>query len=278
MNIDIVGGGVAGCASALELAKQGHRVRIWENRSELVAGSSNATPCRLTLGLHYFDKETAIKCLKATIGFVRQYPGFKIIDNKKEATYLKNGWYFIEKGSFYEAEKVLNFYKDVQAEYAALVMDDPLNEVFGSPDQFIRILKPDEYRDQIDPEKVELGIETAECTLDFPRFRAMFIQKIMSNPNIEVYTNREIAEIKQATDHNGFSLIVKENGSNSLTYVVETDFIVNASWENIEALNQIADFAMEPDSRTMRTKCMIEVDLPPSLVSAHSTFVCFGRF
>lgn len=281
MKIDIIGGGVAGCASALELSKKvpGCEIRIWENRTTLIAGTSHATPCRLTLGYHYFDQETAFKCLKTTIDFVRTYPGFKIIDLKKEKEYeyLKRGWYFVAKNSFHRPEKVLAFYKLIQAEYLRLVEDDPQNEVFGPPGQFIRVLEQKEYEHQVNPHTVFLGIETAECTLDFPRFRDFFIQELSESKQITVCLNQEVLEIRQACDHPGFSLLIKKNHYDAV-HTVETDFVINASWENIESLNQKASFRMEPDTRTMRTKCMVQVKLPRVLEKAHSTFVCFGPF
>jgi FAD dependent oxidoreductase len=274
MKIDIIGGGVAGCVTALELAAKGHDVCIREYRPELLTGSSHATPCRLTLGFHYFDEETAVRCLRASVKFVRRYPGFKLIDRQKDAQYLRNGWYFITKDSFYKPEEVLLLYTKLAEEYASLVNADPENEVFGLPKDFIRILEPFEYRGIVNTEKVALGIETAECSLDFPLFRTFLIGEIAKYPNIQVFSNQEVLEIRQADNHDGFNIGLRVQDCDK-PLVVQTDFVINASWENIEALNQTACFSTDV-KRTMRTKGMLEVKLPMPLAEMHSMFFCFG--
>ena len=275
MKVDIIGGGVSGCVAALELAGEGYDVNIREYRSELLTGTSHATPCRLVLGLHYFDELTAFRCLSATIGFVRHYPGFKISDRLTEATHLRKGWYFITKDSLFEPVAVEAFYKKLQGRYTELVAQDPENEVFGPPQQFIRVLNPSEYQDQVDMERVSIGFETAECSLDFPRFRSFLIEQMEAHPRIQVFANEEVLKIKQADDHDGFTLMIQEPKKPETLRSVETDFVINATWENIEALNQVSGFPMEAE-RTMRTKVMIEVTLPASLEQAHSMFFGFG--
>ncbi len=275
MKIDIIGGGVAGCVAGLELAAQGNDIRIRDYRPGLLEGASRATPCRLGLGLHYFDEITAFRCLSATIGFVRHYPGFKISDRLTEATHLRNGWYFITKDSLFDPEVVRAFYEKLQGQYAELVALDPGNEVFGPPEQFIRVLDPSEYQDQVDMDKVAIGFETAECSLDFPRFSSFLIEQLKAHPNIQVFTNEEVLKIQQADDHDGFTLMIQEPQKPETLRIIETDFVINATWENIEALNQASGFPMKSE-RTMRTKGMIEVRLPESLAQAHSMFFGFG--
>lgn len=59
--ISIIGGGIGGCCTALEMAKTGrYKINIFEKRSELMRESSDATPGRMGLGFHYADKKTAI--------------------------------------------------------------------------------------------------------------------------------------------------------------------------------------------------------------------------
>ncbi|MBP6104723.1 MAG: FAD-binding oxidoreductase [Gammaproteobacteria bacterium] len=275
MKVDIIGGGVAGCVTALELAAEGYDICIREYRPELLTGSSHATPCRLTLGFHYFDQETAFRCLEATIGFVRNYPDFKIIDRLTEATHLRKGFYFITKDSLFEPSEVRVFYEKLQGRYAQLVAQDPANEVFGLPQQFIRVLDPSEYPDQVDMDRIAIGFETAECSLDFPRFRTFLIEQIKAHPNIQVFTHEEVLKIQQADHHDGFTLMIQEPKKPETFRSVETDLIINATWECIEALNEVSGFPMKAQ-RTMRTKVMIEVKLPPSLEQAHSMFFGFG--
>ena len=71
--IVIIGGGVAGCVSALELAKKGHEITILEQGAEILKGTSARTPGRMGLGYHYFDSKTAITYMEHTIDFMKKY-------------------------------------------------------------------------------------------------------------------------------------------------------------------------------------------------------------
>ena len=93
MKIGIIGGGVAGCSSALMLAELGYKVVLWEYNEDLLAGSSDATPCRLGI-FHYPNQETALMCLDSTIALMKQYPGYKLMD-EKSADYLSHTYYLI---------------------------------------------------------------------------------------------------------------------------------------------------------------------------------------
>ena len=71
--IVIIGGGIAGCTTALELAKQGHEVVIVEQNDNILKGTSGNTPGRMGLGYHYFDSNTAKRYMKQTIEFMKLY-------------------------------------------------------------------------------------------------------------------------------------------------------------------------------------------------------------
>src|SRR5205085_10240349 len=62
--------------------------------------------------------------------------------------------------------------------------------------------------------------------------------------------------------------------------VIPAENIINCTWENIEKLNQSLGFVMKPNSRTNRTKVMIEIALPPDFETKEhplpSMFFCFG--
>ena len=73
--IAIIGGGIAGCTTALRLARDGHDIYIFEEKEDLLQGTSARTPGRMGLGYHYFDLATATTYMRQTVRFMREYPG-----------------------------------------------------------------------------------------------------------------------------------------------------------------------------------------------------------
>ena len=94
-DITIIGGGVGGCCTALELAKTGkYQAQILEKNSELMKESSDATPGRMGLGFHYADQSTAIYYLHATLDFTKRFGNFRQEIDKGNSHPLRRGRYF----------------------------------------------------------------------------------------------------------------------------------------------------------------------------------------
>jgi len=61
--VAVVGGGVYGCVSAADLARDGHQVTLYERRRELLLGATRANQGRIHRGYHYpRSPETAAEC------------------------------------------------------------------------------------------------------------------------------------------------------------------------------------------------------------------------
>ncbi|HSW69735.1 MAG TPA: FAD-dependent oxidoreductase [Gammaproteobacteria bacterium] len=72
----------------------------------------------------------------------------------------------------------------------------------------------------------------------------------------------------------------KEEKSEKLVRTIPTQIFINSTWQEIEKLNKTAGFLMAPESRTIRTKVMIEIQLPDTFRAnkelSHAMFFCFG--
>lgn len=74
MRIAVVGGGLFGCTAAIELAKAGHDVELFEARDRLFAGASSINHQRLHKGYHYpRAPETVQECRKGLSSFKQAY-------------------------------------------------------------------------------------------------------------------------------------------------------------------------------------------------------------
>lgn len=277
--IIIVGAGAAGFSAAIALANRGYRVKLIE-RHTLGSGASGRNPGRMGHGFHYVDIETAKMYLRASIQVQRAYPDYLVGGNDLTPDhFLRHGRYFITKDSNNSPEEILNTYKAIQEEYQRLIKEDPANEVFGPPEQFFRILEPHEYANEVNTDRVAVGVETAERLFDWQTFAVDIKKKILEHPNISLYEHTEVMDIERGEfGEKRFILRAKQQNEvgeiKEVSY--ETDYFVNSTWQDIEQINDKIGLRMVPGARTNRLKALLVVDLPDSLKNAHSMFFCMG--
>ena len=71
----MIGAGVFGSEIAIQLAKNGHRVELFEKKSNILLEATANSQNRLHLGLHYpRDLETAVQSVKGYATFVDRFP------------------------------------------------------------------------------------------------------------------------------------------------------------------------------------------------------------
>ena len=270
--IVIIGGGIAGCTTALELAKQHSEVEITilEQASEILQGTSARTPGRMGLGYHYFDAKTAKTYMERTLGFMKEYSDCFLGDD--ETPHLQNGRYFIVKNSILPPDEVLAGYKKISDHYEKICESDSHNNIFQTQ-RTHETLASEAFEGGVDPAKIAYAIQTKERLLDWKKFDSRLKKELALCPNIKIKTNFKAEEVAS-----------RQGGGFVFAGEVEGDYVVNCTWQNIEQLNQKiglgdAQFKKEDPkkSATARLKLLTEVILPPELECAHSMFFCFGE-
>ena len=103
--VAIIGGGAAGCGTCLALAENGWKVSLFE-KSTIFSGTSGMTPGRLHLGFHFRDLETSLMLMRATIRFVKTFPGHRIGEHLPSLHRLRRGRFFISKDSLVSAGEI----------------------------------------------------------------------------------------------------------------------------------------------------------------------------
>lgn len=270
----IIGAGAGGIGAALALADKGYNVKLIE-RNTLGSGSSGRNPGRMGHGFHYADEETAVAYLKASIKVQKKYPGFTIHEDKVDSP-LRHGRYMIVKNSNPPKEVILACYEKIKQAYAKLVAEDPTNEVFGPPEKFYRILDPSEYSKDVNMDIIDVGIETNERIFKWDEFSKHIRKVIEAHPNIEMVEHTCVDKIyRNKEGESRFSLLLNKDGQQE---TVETDFIVNSTWENIELLNADLGINMPAGQRTNRLKTLCVVKLPEALKGKNSMFICMGQY
>ena len=273
-NVVIIGGGIAGCCSALELAKKGHQVTILEQADDILQGTSARTPGRMGLGYHYFDFDTAKRYMEQTVHFMRHYSDCFI--GSESEPHLQHGRYFVTKDSIIPLQELMATYSDISEHFDAMCTSDPKNKVFEGTHHLHRSMKPKEFQNDVNMDKVAFAIETRECLLDWSKFSDRLKREVASSPNIKIKTGFEASNFAVAPG-GGFNVSTKSGESE------KADFMVNCSWQNVDFLNEKLGIGFahskkeDPEqATTARLKLLAEVELPEALRNKHSMFFCVG--
>lgn len=290
-DICIIGGGIAGSITGIELAEKGYSVVILEKKSHILEGTSNVTPGRMGLGFHYVHEETATMYLRSSIEFVKKYQSkvknLRIGEDKPLDHYLRRGRYFITKDSLFSVDHILRTYETLKTLYKQLCEEDQTNQVFGDPELFYTQLKPADYENLVDTEKVVLGIETAEHLLNWANFKTYLCETINNHSNIKVLTSNDAIRFEHDLDKEKHIVISKDE--ENIVYKknkITADYVINCAWENVEYLTVKAGLTYpdktgktHPDkapTRTNRLKILVAAKLPNRLKSKNSMFFCMG--
>ena len=80
LRVAVVGGGIFGVTAAIEIARGGHKVDLFERQPELLRGASSINQGRLHRGYHYpRSLDTAISCKVSEQTFRSMY-GLAVVD------------------------------------------------------------------------------------------------------------------------------------------------------------------------------------------------------
>lgn len=239
-NIGIIGGGVAGCATALTLAEKGHNVTLFEGGSALLAESSDATSHCFGIGFYYLDEQAARFSLENVIRlirYLRQHPSAQATEDLVLSTSTVT--YVISKHSQTLTEEVIARFEQLKKHYAELVQHDPQNEVLGLVEKFFRVCDLDEFSDVLNLDDVAMIIETCDSLFDWDRLKQQFIDSIAHSPRIRVHLNHSVESIEYGIiEHQTIKTRLRLTDGTSPLF----DDVINAAWRNVDRLNQSAGF------------------------------------
>lgn len=199
-SVAVIGGGIFGCMTALELARNGFDVTIFERQKNIMAGASKNNQNRLHRGFHYpRDIKTAKQCINGFKLFVDEFP-----ESIRDKT--TNVYYIASSGSKTTAEEYISFCDTMKLPYTVtdLLSNDP-----------------------IEVKNVSLGILCDEVIYDCDILRELLIKKFNLE---EVVIKCETDVVSVVKKKSGFLLFFKDQPPKYF------DAVVNCSYGDINRL------------------------------------------
>ncbi len=304
--IVIAGGGIAGVIAALRLAEHFEKNKIdqeiilIERGNDLLPESSSSynNLRRAGIGFHYPDPETAEKCRRTITEVFAQYPQF-IKGKRGRYLALRKEDSLFPLGKISDVHETLrNNYKESTEknmnnavlgsartfdEHKKLVNEDPKKAANVSVTDFSVELPVDQYASAINTKRVVAAFETPERTLDWDGLKKHLVEEIKKHPNINVRTNTKVSGFSIG-EHSRFKVSVKPaNKPEEKEETIPTDFVFNATWQEIENLNKTLGFYIQPGhERTNRPKVFAKISYDPKEVKngeellSHPMLFCVG--
>lgn len=205
--VAVIGSGITGCLSALELTNHGYKVSMFEEQSSAFSGSSARAIQAHLGGLYSASPNTARECLDSAIEFKKALP-FAL--NRHRALFL------VANKSEVNLEEYVAFYQNLTDYYESLPGDQ---HVFGSPQNFYSLL---EAKEVTFAKNIEGGIATQEPGLDMPNARKTLLWRLASK-QVTIHTSTEV--IGAEPKNNGFDLVLQTLSSQEKVHFAQ---VINA--------------------------------------------------
>ncbi len=223
--VAVIGGGIFGSSTALELSKN-FNVTLYERSGELLSGASTNNHLRHHGGYHYpRSKGTALECLKSRESFEREY-GACII-------------------------RPFNHYHAISKEDSKTTPGNYLKfcEELGLPYEVAEI-----GGGLINKERVSLVVKVSEYSYD-PVKMLEIVKDKLKNSRVEVKLNHEI----KGGEIRGDKKILKISSPEG-DQTEEFDFVINATYSNFNSFNKW--FGLPKKKTLYELVEMLELELP----------------
>ncbi len=203
----VIGGGIFGALSALEIAKKGYAVVLLERASRLVTGASLVNQCRVHMGYHYpRDEKTARESLKAKKLFEKVF-------DRAIGRNVHNHYLIAREGGLTAPEDFLAFCKKLRL---------PYKEFWPAATKLSK-------------EKIALSLKVPEPIFDADTIRDILNEEIRKTPAVALLTSANVTAIQK--NENGYDISYESDGGTS---TIRCAAIVNATYSNLNRINKLA--------------------------------------
>ena len=230
--IAVLGGGMLGVCTALELARRGKRVTLIEGAADLLQGASRWNEGKIHLGFIYAadpSMRTALRLIPGGLSFGALLSRLLGRDLEPYTT-IGDDIFLVHRASVVDAD-VFHAYATRTAALVREAASRPeapryLADVARAD---VRPLSRSELRDVTSSDDVMAGFSVPERSVSTVPVAALLRQVVTDEPRIDVLTNTWITGVRRRDD-GGFEIAV--DGARGAARVEgRFDVVVNALWE-----------------------------------------------
>lgn len=275
-SVAVLGGGLQGTCTALELARRGFQVTLLERDRCLMNRASLRNEGKIHLGLVYANDRTmatAKLMLQGALHFHHLLAQWIGPVAAARLSYSTPFCYLVAKDSLLQPAELADYYSAVEDEYRSILAEFPhLNYLGNCPDRLYRPLTETELAAHFQPSQLQGGFQTAELAIDTEQLATVIRQAIARSPNIQLLASRQVKSVERRQDAFSIEGIGPEG-----TWQLEAAQVVNATWESRQAIDR--SIGLEPAAGWLhRLKYRIIARLPETLRGKPSATMVIGRY
>jgi glycine/D-amino acid oxidase-like deaminating enzyme len=272
--IVVVGGGIVGSCTALELARLGHRVTMLDRDRLAMNRASLRNEGKIHLGLVYaadHSMATAHLQLRGALCFWSLL-GRWLGARREHITLSTPFHYLVAHDSLLDTGQLEQHYQRLQALYRAHLDEHPGDDYMGGqPGQLYRRLGPQDLVRWHGGQAVADAFATSELALSTEQLAASVRQALADAEGIEWLGGHHVCDIQALGD--GFEL---HGQAPDGPFTLRAAQVVNAAWEGRLALDQ--QMGLAHSGWLHRLKYRVIAQLPDALAGAPSATMVQGPY
>lgn len=227
MRIAILGAGVAGTCAALELAAHGHRVELFDELDEPVAGASYVNEGKIHLGILYAKDaslRTARLMIEGALSFapiLRRWDAF----DRDQVTLSTPFYYGVHRGTMVDVDGLRAHYA-----HCARLFDEAIaagaGPYLGLDRRMHAVELPRRERDAlVEPAYFEAMFRTSELGVDPRTVAPCLRRRVLADPQVRFVGKARVTGV--ATGRSGLRVAYTRDG---IDHTDTYDHVANALW------------------------------------------------
>jgi glycine/D-amino acid oxidase-like deaminating enzyme len=275
MAIAILGGGILGGCTALELADRGHHVVLFERNAELLSEASLHNEGKLHLGFVYAADptfRTAERMIRGAVRFMdvleRWIPSVQL-----HGMVARPFDYLVHRDSMITVPQVEHHFAMVSAALEEHVSPSVRHAPVHPDRPSFRRLSDAELSTRYDPSLIAAAFETSEIAIDPWAVATALRRALRAHPRIELRMSTRVIRVHERNDRS-FDVLCENDEA---PRIGPFDGVVNALWTNRHAIDQRSGIATGPTSFTRR-KLGVSLLLREMPATMPSVTVMLGPF
>ena len=271
--IAVLGGGMLGLCTALELARRGKRVTLIEGASDIMQGASRWNEGKIHLGFLYAADpsfSTATRIIPGGLAFAELVE--RHVCQSLEPYTTDDDVFLVHRGSVVSADSFASYAARVaELVRQATARDNAPRYLTDVRNGRVHRLAPSQLAEVTPSSDVVAGFRVPERSVSTVPIADLLCQAVRAEPRIELHVGTSVEGVRRRDD--GRMDVATRNGSNDA--FVGFDVVVNALWDGRPAVDASLG-VMPPAPWSHRFRLAVFARAPRSRL--RSAVLCTGPF